>query len=955
MKRLLFLSFLLLLVTPLIAMDPPASKGTLTGRVTDATGAVIQNAAVQLTPSGLSTTTNSLGEFILAAVPPGEYILKTTSVGFSSATKKITVASGQSLQVDLTLTVASSNEQVVVSAESGQSEIQAVNQEIESPNIVQVMPAAQILSLPNANVADAVGRLPGVTLQRDEGEGVYVQVRGMDPRLTNVTIDGVTIPSPEAAVRQINLATIPSDMIQSIELNKTLSANQDADGIGGSVNLVTKMAGETPTFTFGSSLGITPVEGDRYVGKIDTTVGRRFGPTKRWGILMGAGYDYNGRGINDIEPASDVNPDGSTTPYYDNITLREYRYQRLRWGGTMGADYKLSDHSSLNAHLLLSDFKDWGDKWYYEVQTQDKPKFYESQRRPDFAIGSASIGGNHIFNTTWVTWGSAISRSRELNSGGNPKVTFNPAKALKTWASNNCDYVPGGRNGDPYKPQWSPACMTHNPIAADDIYNLNNYTLNEIVTTQGQAVQLNLQEWASLGLNYHVAKHSATLEYGGEFRNAHKFQNAETPSWDAASGIGAAQFQSGFRDPDYYSGNYTMGPVTNYGLIKSYFKANSSNFSPDINDTHGGDSQNFDLIERVSSAYIMNTINWDRFRLQTGLRIEGTQLTTSGFNVATDGNGNWVSTTPTSNSESYWDPLPSVQARWAATPTTALRAVFARGISRPNQYDLVPYTQETDSTPAPYSIGNPQEKPTHANNFDLLLEQQLKPFGLIQAGFFYKQLGDPIVTSFVPYCTAQNSSTTIANCPAANLTVAQQNTNASNAKVLGLEFNIQQRFSELPGALSGLGFQANYAYTESHTNGLPERTDSPALVGTARHSYNIEPSYELKRFSAHVGISYNSSNVYAYQFMNNNILEPADNTPGGPKGPLADNYFYPHLQFDAQASARIYRRLQVVLNGLNLNNEVFGFYNGSPQFMTQREYYKPTYSASLRWTSGSAK
>ncbi len=159
------------------------------------------------------------------------------------------------------------------------------------------MPETEILALPNANVADAIGRLPGVTVQRDEGEAVYVQVRGLDPRLTNTTIDGVTIPSPESNVRQVMLATIPADMVQSIELNKTLSANQDADGIGGSVNMVTKMAGEAPTFNAISTLGMSPIENDRYMGLAGFTLGKRFGASKRWGVIMGASYDYNGRGI----------------------------------------------------------------------------------------------------------------------------------------------------------------------------------------------------------------------------------------------------------------------------------------------------------------------------------------------------------------------------------------------------------------------------------------------------------------------------------------------------------------------------------------------------------------------------------------------------------------------------------------------------------------------------------
>ena len=97
----------------------------------------------------------------------------------------------------------------MVTSGSGLDMVQAVNEEITSPNIVNVMPETEILALPNANVADAIGRMPGVTVQRDEGEAVYVQVRGLDPRLTNTTIDGVTIPSPESNVRQVILATFP--------------------------------------------------------------------------------------------------------------------------------------------------------------------------------------------------------------------------------------------------------------------------------------------------------------------------------------------------------------------------------------------------------------------------------------------------------------------------------------------------------------------------------------------------------------------------------------------------------------------------------------------------------------------------------------------------------------------------------------------------------------------------
>jgi TonB-dependent receptor len=965
MRRLPFL-ILLLLVSTFTAWGQSA-KGILTGRVADSTGAVIQGASIQLTQSGLSANSDGLGEFIFPAVAPGTYTLKATSAGFSVFTKSVTVVAGQALHADVQLAVLSSSEQVVVTAESGKNELQAINEEINAPNILQVMPETQILSLPNANMADAIGRMPGVTLQRDEGEGVYIQVRGLDPRLTNLTIDGVTIPSPEAAVRQINLATIPSDMIQSIELNKTLSANQDADGIGGSVNLVTKMAGERPTLSFGTDLGYTPIEGGRYVGKVDLTLGQRFGAGKRWGVIMGAGYDYNGRGINDIEPDPQPNPDGTATPYYDKITQREYRYQRLRWGGTMGADYKLSDHSSLFAHFLLSDFKDWGDKWYYELKTdKNSETYYESTRRPDFMIGSLSVGGNHVFTNKWVTWGSSASRSRELNSGGNPEVDWGQVSPAANNTEANmptCSYV--GTPQSIYRPQWSAPCMT----ASSPVYDLNNYGMTEFITTTGRTAQLNLQEWASMGLNYHLGSRPATFEFGGQYRNAHKYQYAYTPTYDApldANGnptIVASQFQSGFADPNYYDGSYHVGPFTNYYKETAYFAANPGEFALDEDLTHeGSDSNNFNLLERVGAGYIMNTINWDHFRLQTGLRIEGTTENTLGYIVTTevdssgnpiyDPNGNpvWAGTTPSKRNQGYWDPLPSIQARWEVAPLTAIRAVYARGISRPNQYDLVPYFLDNGAGSVPrYSIGNPSELPTHANNYDVLVEQQLKPFGLIQVGYFYKQLNNPIVTTYTAYAPASSD-------PAGDgyPDIAAQNINAAGANVSGLEFAWDQRFTNLPGSLAGLGARANYAYTQSHTNGIPDRTDHPPLIGQARHAFNLEPYYERGRYQVHFAMSYNGANDQAYQYFDN-YPDPTQDTPGGPKGPLADNYFYPHMQIDAQGSVRLFKGLLLTVDGLNMSNEVFGFYNGSPQYMTQREYYKPTYSASLRWSSAAEK
>ena len=113
-----------------------------------------------------------------------------------------------------------------------------------------------------------------------------MQIRGTEPRLNNLTIDGINVPSPEAGVRQVKLDTIPADIVESVEINKTLSANQDGDAIGGSVNLRTKTAGDLPTLNFETIGGFTPIVNTRYVGQVSATVGARFGADKRFGALF---------------------------------------------------------------------------------------------------------------------------------------------------------------------------------------------------------------------------------------------------------------------------------------------------------------------------------------------------------------------------------------------------------------------------------------------------------------------------------------------------------------------------------------------------------------------------------------------------------------------------------------------------------------------------------------------
>src|SRR5262249_37178356 len=145
------------------------------------------------------------------------------------------------------------------------------------------------------------------------------------------------------------------------------------------------------------------------------------------------------------------------------------------------------------------------------------------------------------------------------------------------------------------------------------------------------------------------------------------------------------------------------------------------------------DPNNYDVTERVYAGYAMNTLDFKSNRLQTGVRLEVTQSSYTGNHVTLDSKGHWVSTQPVGGNSTYTNVLPSLQYRFAFDKNTNVRAVYGMGIARPNFGDLPPYIVEQDRRKS-ISVGNPDLKPTHANNVDLLFERFFEPVGIVQVG-----------------------------------------------------------------------------------------------------------------------------------------------------------------------------------------------------------------------------
>jgi len=509
-------------------------------------------------------------------------------------------------------------------------------------------------------------------------------------------------------------------------------------------------------------------------------------------------------------------------------------------------------------------------------------------------------GARHAVRSTLISYELALSP--RMGFGGPGNIPF------------------GVDTKDPFVPKFQ-------VLNGMNIYDLSQYSLGFGFTENNSIFERDVVGDISLNKQYSVGSHSSSFEVGFKGWDAAKTQRYDREFYNGAGGQPASDFLSNFRDDHYYFGNYTYGPVTDFKKVLAAVQAAGTSPATTYNLQNA-----FDIGERIWAGYAMNTISFGKLRLQAGVRIEATHDSLLANKLNFDSEGNFVPPAiPQTSSNSYVNAFPSVQAQYRFGSDTILRGSYGMGIARPNFGDIAPYFIDDPSSVPEFSKGNPNLKPTHAQNFDVLLEHYLKPLGLIQGGFFYKALTDPI------YAVTLNQGT-----PNATATLV----NGPSAHILGFEAAWQQRLSFLPGALNGMGVQANYSYTTSQAS-FPadfDRTDHPTLVRTAPNNSNFDVTYDKKGISARMGLTHNDGYIWSYAGRNG-------------KDPGGDTYLYPHTQVDAQVSYWIPRShgLQAVVSMLNLNNEVFnnevfGFYVGAEHFAIQREYYNRTISVGLRWT-----
>jgi TonB-dependent receptor len=939
--------FRLAIVVAALAWPALASgqgAGQVSGSIADTTHQPLVGATIHVAGTRLTVLTGGNGRYLVRGVPAGTHTVIATAVGFAPDTSTLAVPVNGTAPHDIVLHSVATQLAAMVSQASprlNETVQAALQQQKTAANIMSVMSGDEIRSLPNYNAAEAAARIPGVSTERDEGEGKFVQIRGTEPRLSDVTIDGVHVPGTEGGDRIPKLDDVPADLLGAIQVSKTLRADMDADAIGGSVNLETKVP-EGPPRGYISAQGGQASLLARTNGQIGMGYGGRIGHDGALGYLISGSYDRNNRSIDDVEWGWNV--DGNNRSYPVEWDQRDYLYGRIRYGLGGDLDYRFDNGATAFLKGMWSQFDNLGIRYRFDVAAAGDSALAATptggiatgatfvrevqNRQPHEQMYGITAGGTAPFGS--------LAGDYQIDYSGTQQATYNHRTHDFAWNG------PSGNGLDIRYNDANTATSTYSYTSASDAsqaataanYPLSRYSIGDETTEAhdlGGAVNWHLTTGIGTDTN--------TFQFGAKVRNEARWYNDLSQKYAPIGTVLMTQVLDAFTDPSFYSGHapgFFMGPQPNWKKTTDYENANPSQFRNQTN-TLGDSSNSFSGSERILAAYVMNTKQYGPWMINIGLRVEQTHDDYAGHVLTTDSTGNTGLST-TSGTKDYTDLFPSVQIRYAINATSNFRVAVTRGIARPNYSDLVPYLNGQVCTACTHdfanlSAGNPNLHAQRAWNYDVLYANYFTPTSVFSAGFFYKQISDFIYTREFVYSGPVTQFDGY---------YGTQPENGGTASLAGLEMDYSDRLRFLPGAWSGIGYDMNWTHvsstahiladTASTANGLgkPIVARTAPLQRTSPNVANVALTYDYAKFSARA----------AWQYQGANIADYGD----GSATANGDNYFYSHSQIDASVVYNVTHDIQLQLQGLDLNDAVFGFFNGTPsrRYAVQREFYGRT-------------
>ena len=890
--------------------------GIISGQVTDAERHTLPGATVQIEGLQTGVTADINGFYKLPNLKPGTYTLKVTYIGYTPIYKKVNVT-GKEHVADIVMKEGLELSEVKVKGVfTGQRK--ALQMQKGAMGVTNVVSADQVGKFPDSNIGDALKRINGINVQYDQGEARFGQVRGTSADLTSVTVNGNRLPSAEGDTRNVQLDLIPADMVQTIEVSKVVTADMDGDAIGGSINLITKNTPFRRVLNFTGSLGHTWISGKQQ-WSLGGTWGDRFF-NNRLGVMASASYQYAPGGSDNTEFEYEEE-DGKVL--LKEAQVRQYYVTRERQSYSLATDYVFNPQHKISFKGIYNRRSDWENRYRISykkltsgaskqsvvLQTKagssdNKDARLELQQTMDF-----TLDGEHNFGSLKVDWASSYARATE----DRPNERYIGLKLKGSDELNWGDSFQDVGGKQPYSTLAIPS------------YNEAKWSVDEF-TNSDQAIKEN--EWKeriNFTLPLQKGKYGNTLKFGYKYTRKDKERN--TAYYDYADAIDqyipdwktnlTYQIRSGFMPGSQY-------PAGTAFVSKSYLGALQFNRA-DGAELYEEEAGNYEATEQIHAGYL----RWDqklgnKLDATLGVRVEHTQLKTSGVNYTMDEDEN-ESLKPTGEyRNSYTNLLPSLLLKYKMNENGSVRASITKTLSRP-KYSALVANKSFNLADQEATIGDPNIKPTTAWNVDLSIDHYFQSIGMVSLGVFYKDVKNVNVETLGYYKGSELGLT--GNEEVFEVT---QNMNAYDARVYGVEAAYQRDFGFIAPELKCVGFYGNYTYTYSTTRNYNSRlgiedSDDVKMAGSPEHTANASLYFENKGWNMRLSYNFASSFI---DMMNTGSRE-------------LDRYYdkVNYLDFNASYTWGKQTKFTLFAEANNLLNQPLRYYQGTKNRTMQVEYY----------------
>ncbi|MDQ1265106.1 MAG: hypothetical protein QG635_256, partial [Bacteroidota bacterium] len=922
----------------------------LTGKIIDRnTEKPLPGATVRIGDSKIGTITDRDGNFSIDEIKNPQIKIIVSFIGYQSDSTDYDFKWKKVSNLIIKLSPSAIKTKEIMVTGEAQGATKAFIEQNKAENIKNVVSAEQIAQFPDINAAEAMQRIPGITLQRDQGEGRYVQLRGTPPELTNFNINGEQIPSPEGNVRFVGMDIISADQIEFIEVTKVLTPDMDADGIGGTVNIITKKATSiVPEINAIIAGGYNNLrETDNY--DLQFSYGQRY---NKFGFNMNASYYLNNQGSDNMEFKYAKGPFwGSTGSGKDNYyvqyreaQLRHYTITRKRIGLSGTIDYQFDENNNIYLRGMYNRFSD-----------------KEIRRRKIYNLNDA-ISENYYLNSNVDHEVRDRLKEQEIasvNLGAVNKLGFMDIDYEISYSvaeESDPDYLTArfGSTGQyiaikfDKTDKFMPIATFPDTNNAFNATAYQNFELDELLMQDISIIDNNKSARINFKFPYVLNENNrGFIKFGGKYRNKIKTRDITANDYGAyfttstvypgtGPELNLLTIVDGFSDPNLLDNNYLIDYMPSAGRMRDFFQYNSQFFIYDRTKTKTQSyGEDYNVEENISSAYLMFRHEISNLMILAGLRYEKTNLDYQGILIETS-RGKFKSLDSLYDTRTHEFLLPQIQMKYTIFYNFNLRLAATKTYSRPNFEDVLPYrAQDRDEV----KYGNPELKYPESLNLDFLAEYYGENNSLFSGGVFYKKI-DNFIFYYKRFAHEGEDPSDY------GLVEIEKAINGLNANVFGVELQAQSKLKFLPSFFSDFGVFFNYTFTNSEAyinKRLPANYSNAVVIfgkddlslfsttseqeqiqlpGQAKHTFNAAVFFDNGIIYARLSANYHDDFLYSL---------------GADKD--LDEYYQESLHLDFTASYSLTQNIKLNVDMINLTNAPLKYYLGIKERLTQQEYY----------------